>query len=180
MAFSQIFLGNKYSHLKLFSERIINLWNQHERVDCKMDDTTLDRTAGHLLALLFFYHKQLFKQECGIAGVQAAQYRLLGLLMKEGSLSMSALGTRLYISKPYMTSLVDALIKDGLVERQSDLKDRRVINITITKKGMEQLESAKSLYNNHVKHIISGLSPEDLETLCISAEKVTSILSKID
>ena len=145
-----------------------------------MDDTTLDETAGHLLALLFFYHKQLFKQEYGISGVQAAQYRLLGTLMKEGSLSMSALGTRLYISKPYMTSLVDALIKDGLVERQSDLKDRRVINITITAKGMEQLKSAKCLYKNNVKQILSVLSAQDLKTLCSSAENVASSLSKID
>jgi DNA-binding MarR family transcriptional regulator len=145
-----------------------------------MDETTLDRTAGHLLALLFFYHKQLFKQECGISGVQAAQYRLLGMLMKEGSLSMSTLGTRLYISKPYMTSLVDALIKDGLVERQSDLTDRRVIRISITPKGMEQLESAKSIYINSVKHILTELSPEDLETLCSAAGKVTAILGKID
>ncbi|MFH0966953.1 MAG: MarR family transcriptional regulator [Methanobacteriota archaeon] len=145
-----------------------------------MDDTTLDKTAGYLLALLFFYHKQLFKQDCGITGVQAAQYRLLGMLMKEGSLSMSALGTRLYISKPYMTSLVDALIKEGLVERQSDLKDRRVINITITVKGMDQLEHAKCLYKGNVKHVISGLGTQDLETLCTSAEKVSSILSKLN
>ncbi|PKL59569.1 MAG: hypothetical protein CVV33_07150 [Methanomicrobiales archaeon HGW-Methanomicrobiales-4] len=145
-----------------------------------MDDITLDRTAGHLLALLFFYHKQLFKQECGITGVQAAQYRLLGMLMKEGSLSMSALGTRLYISKPYMTSLVDGLIKDGLVERQSDLKDRRVINITITAKGRDQLEHAKCLYKRNVKQIISGLGSQDMEALCTSAEKVSSILSKIN
>lgn len=145
-----------------------------------MDDPTLDRTAGYLLALLFFYHKQLFKQECGITGVQAAQYRMLGMLMKEGSLSMSALGTRLFISKPYMTSLVDTLIKDGLVERQSDLKDRRVINITITAKGMDQLENVKCLYKKNVKQIISGLDEHDLEILCTSAEKVASILSKID
>jgi len=145
-----------------------------------MDNTTLDRAAGHLLALLFFYHKQLFKQECGISGVQAAQFRLLGMLRKEGSLSMTALGARLYISKPYMTSLVDALIKDGLVERKSDLKDRRVINITITQKGIDQLKNAKSLYEKSFKEIISGLSMQDLEELCISAEKVSSILSKID
>ena len=145
-----------------------------------MDDTTLDKTAGYLLALLFFYHKQLFKQESGITGVQAAQYRLLGMLMKKGSLSMSALGTRLYISKPYMTSLVDALIKDGLVERQPDVKDRRVINITITAKGMNHLENTKCLYKKNVKQIISGLSTQDLEILCISVEKVASILSKID
>ena len=145
-----------------------------------MDNTTLDRAAGHLLALLFFSHKQLFKQECGISGVQAAQFRLLGMLRKEGSLSMTALGARLYISKPYMTSLVDALIKDGLVERKSDLKDRRVINITITQKGIDQLKNAKSLYEKSFKEIISGLSMQDLEELCISAEKVSSILSKID
>lgn len=145
-----------------------------------MDDSTLERTAGYLLTLLLFYHKQLFKPECGITGAQAAQFRLLGLLMKEGPLSMSALGTRLFISKPYMTRLVDELIKDGMVEREPDQKDRRMIIISITAKGIDQLENAGCIYKNNVKHILSDLSSQDLETLCISAEKVVSILSKID
>lgn len=145
-----------------------------------MDEITLDRTASHLLTLLIFYHKQLFKTEHGITGVQAAQYRLLGRLMKEGTLSMSALGSRLYISKPYMTSLVDALIKEGYVVRQPDQSDRRVINISITESGLKHLHKAHNLYKRCVKDLLADLNAQDLEDLCISAEKVVSILAKVE
>ncbi len=144
-----------------------------------MDVTTLDRAAGNILALLVFYQKQLFKSEHGITGVQAAQYRLLGILKKEGMLSMTALGTRLYISKPYMTNLVDALIKDGYVERQPNLKDRRVINISITEAGIQHLHEAHRLYKNGIKNILADLNEEDLNNLCASSEVVASILGKI-
>lgn len=145
-----------------------------------MDETTLDRTASHLLSLMIFYHKQLFKSEHGITGVQAAQYRLLGRLMKEGSLSMSALGSRLYISKPYMTSLVDALIQEGYVERQPDPKDRRVINISLTKSGLTHLHEAHSLYKSSVKGLLEGLNHQDLDDLCAATERVEVILAQLE
>ncbi len=144
-----------------------------------MDVTTLDRAAGNILALLVFYHKQLFKTEHGISGVQAAQYRLLGHLKKEGTLSMTALGTRLYISKPYMTSLVDALIKEGYVERLSDANDRRVINISITEAGKQHLLEAHRLYKDGIKNLLADLDEEDLNKLCDSSEVVSSILGKL-
>jgi DNA-binding MarR family transcriptional regulator len=144
-----------------------------------MDDTTLDRTASNLLALLFFHHKQILKSNEEITGVLGAQLRVLGLLMKEGTMSMSSLGNQLLVSKPYMTNLVDALIKDGFVERNPDIKDRRVINITITKNGIRHVENALDLYKTYMKGILSELDSRDLENLCSSAEKVVVILSKI-
>ena len=83
-----------------------------------MDEKILDRTASHLLALVNFSHNQFINSEHSMTGANAAQYRLLGRLMKEGMLSMSVLGNRLYISRPYMTNLVDALIKEGYVRRE--------------------------------------------------------------
>jgi DNA-binding MarR family transcriptional regulator len=145
-----------------------------------MDETTLDKTAGHLLTLLILSHKPLFKNEHGVTGVQAAQYRLLGCLMKGGTLSMSVLGNRLYISKPYMTSLVDALIAEGYVERQPDLRDRRVINISITENGLKHLYEAHRMYKGSMKGLLSSLTTQDLDDLCTSAETVVSILAKVE
>jgi len=145
-----------------------------------MDETTLDLTAGHLLTLVFFSHKQFLSTDNSMTGVKAAQYRLLGHLMKKGTLSMSALGNRLYISRPYMTNLVDGLIKDGYVRRENDAGDRRVINISITENGLKHLRQAHSQYKNHVKDLLSGLNPVDLEILCASTEKVESILKKLE
>jgi DNA-binding MarR family transcriptional regulator len=102
-------------------------------------DDIRDRIAGDLLALLPFYHKRVFRAEHGISGMQAAQYRVLGLLMSAGVLPMSVIGKRLYISKPYMTVLIDSLVEGGHVERLPDTGDRRVINVAITGKGKTYL-----------------------------------------
>jgi DNA-binding MarR family transcriptional regulator len=143
-------------------------------------DDLKDMIADNLLALLPFYHKKIFRAEHGITGMQAAQYRLLGALMRGGTLPMSELGKRLYISKPYMTTLVDQLIREGHVERTPDTRDRRVINITITPSGSKHLKQVGALYKDDVKNLLGDLNKKDLEELCQSLEKLRSILSKIN
>ncbi len=90
-----------------------------------MTDLIKERIAENLIALLPFYHKKIFRPGLGKTGMQVAQYRTLGVLMREGTpLPMSELGKRLYISKPYMTVLVDQLIRDGHVQRIPGTRDR--------------------------------------------------------
>ena len=138
-----------------------------------------DKAAEYLLALMPFYHKHIVRTGYGITGIQAAQYRVLGVLMKAGTLPMSEIGRRLYISKPYMTELIDTLIKDGLVERTPDLADRRVINISITEQGKKHLKQSITLYKNDLKDLLSTLDEHDLEELCASLESLKAILGKI-
>jgi DNA-binding MarR family transcriptional regulator len=143
-------------------------------------DQIKERIAENLIALLPFYHKKIFRPGLGITGMQAAQFRTLGILMREDTtLPMSELGKRLYMSKPYMTILVDQLILDGHVQRIPDTRDRRVINIAITPAGKRHLKQAASRYKENVKNIISDLDRQDLEDLCQSLEKLRDIISKI-
>lgn len=112
--------------------------------------------------------------------MQAAQFRTLGILMREDTtLPMSELGKRLYMSKPYMTILVDQLIQDGHVQRIPDTRDRRVINIAITPEGKRHLKQAASRYKGTIKNMLSELDSQDLEDLCQSLEKLRTIISKI-
>jgi|WetSurMetagenome_2_1015567.scaffolds.fasta_scaffold46169_2 DNA-binding MarR family transcriptional regulator len=146
-----------------------------------MTDIIKERVAENLIALLPFYHKKIFGPGGqGKTGMQTAQYRTLGALMRGGTpLSMSELGKQLYISKPYMTILVDQLIQDGHVQRLPDTTDRRVINIAITAEGKKHLKQAASRYKETVKNMLSELDSQDLEDLCQSLEKLRSIIAKI-
>ncbi len=138
-----------------------------------------DQAAEDLLTLMPFYHKHIMKTGYGITGMQAAQYRVLGVLMKAGTLPVSEIGRRLYISKPYMTALIDTLIGDGLVQRRPDLTDRRVINISITDQGKKHLKQSITLYKNDLKDLLSTLNEHDLEELCSSLKSLKAILGKI-
>lgn len=145
-----------------------------------MTDDIKERIAENLVALLPFYHKKIFRPGLGTTGMQTAQYRTLGILMREcTALPMSELGKRMYMSKPYMTVLVDQLIKDGHVRRIPDTRDRRVINIAITDEGRRHLRQAASRYKENVKNILSDLDRQDLEDLCQSLEKLRNIILRI-
>lgn len=140
-----------------------------------------ERIAENLITLLPFYHKKLFRPPQGISGMQAAQYRTLGILLREGTpLPMSELGKRLYISKPYMTVLVDQLIRDGHARRIRDTRDRRVINIAITQGGSRHIKQAASAYKETITDTLAGLNEQDLRDLCQSLEKIRTIISQID
>ena len=113
-----------------------------------------------------------------LTGMQEAKFRLLHILEHEGSQSMTELCNQMFISKPYMTRLVDTLESEGLVERQSDAKDRRVINISMTDKGMEYLRNMLTELRDHMKSFFSGFSSSDLATISNASAEIHATLSK--
>lgn len=145
-----------------------------------MESKREEQAVEILLSLMEFYHEKLFKAEKQVfTGIQAAQFRLLYHLSAVSMISMSALGNMLYISKPYMTTLIDSLVAEGLVERNPDPQDRRVINISITEKGKDRLKSIRSDVQKQMKTVIAGLPESDLANLCIHGQNLLEIVTRI-
>jgi DNA-binding MarR family transcriptional regulator len=138
-----------------------------------------DRAADALLVLIPLYHKNVVRAKHTFTGLQIAQYHVLLVLIKHGTLPMSEIGQRLYISRPYMTALADSLIAEELVERLPDPSDRRVINLAITEKGKKHLRHSITLYKHDLKDRLTMLDTRDLDMLCTAAEELQRILAKI-
>ncbi|MDD1719938.1 MAG: MarR family transcriptional regulator [Methanoregulaceae archaeon] len=119
-------------------------------------------------------------QSRGISGMQAAELRVLGVLSGHGSLPISEIGKRLFISKPYMTRLIDHLESGTFVERIPDTRDRRVINVLITKAGMEHLRSFHELFRDDIRAVLSGMEKTELHKITDSIENIRRILDRID
>ncbi len=144
-----------------------------------MQNDLRGQCADEILALYPFYHKKILHANPAITGMQIAQIRVLGVLARDGLLPVSEIGKRLYISKPYMTKLIDTLIAQDYVRRLPDQNDRRVIRIRITENGMEFLKNSTTLFRNDVKQLLSGLAQEDLNRLHGSLSEIRRILEKI-
>lgn len=145
-----------------------------------METMVEEKAVDVLVNLLEFYHEKLLRAEKQtMSGIQFAQFRLLYHLTTVPVMSMSALGNMLYISKPYMTTLIDTLIDEGMVERHPDLHDRRVINICIIEKGRKKLNEVRNQMRTEMKSLISSLQKSDLEDLRTSGEHLLDIVSKI-
>lgn len=113
-----------------------------------------------------------------LSGIQQAQYRLLFLLCQVPMESMSNLGKMMYISKPYMTVLVDSLSKEGYVERLSDPHDRRIVNIAITEAGRVKIGDIRVIIAEKLSLQIQALSNEEMETLKNAVDQIIHIYKK--
>jgi MarR family 2-MHQ and catechol resistance regulon transcriptional repressor len=145
-----------------------------------MDMKRSGRIADSLVSLIRIFHVMRdYGEKSGLKMLPLdPQFAALGLLSKE-DLTMSELGRRLERSGPNMTAIVSGMIKGGAVRRLPDRKDRRIVRISLTRKGVRLLEEKKRAVRGRIAMNLSRLSDADLETLCESLEKINSITSKI-
>ena len=92
---------------------------------------------------------------------------------------MSAIGKQLIIAKQNMTTLIDRLMNDGLVEKRAEVTDRRVINMWITKKGIQFLKESMLGLKKIVGENLSNLSDEDIESIYTAFRTIRTISFKL-
>lgn len=86
------------------------------------------------------------------------------LVMNHGKpVSMTVLSQSAWVSKPNLTNLVNRLCQEGLVERRQDPKDRRVITIALTEKGISFLQRQKLDLMEFMKARLSTLETAELK-----------------
>jgi len=138
-----------------------------------------ERIAEDIVAIPPLFHKTFLCSDSRVTASLTSQFRLLTILERDGPLPMSELGKKLFVSKPYMTLLVDRFLRDGYLERRPDTEDRRMIRVALTRQGAEHLHGIRSLLREVARTRLAGLDAGDLWVLCISLENVRTILAKV-
>lgn len=69
-------------------------------------------------------------------GLTYTQYIVMMAIWEEGKLSVQQLGERVYLDSGTLTPLLVKLEKKGLVERNRNKDDERIVEITATEKGI--------------------------------------------
>ena len=91
------------------------------------------------------------------------QYLVMLVLWQDGHSTSREIAQRLQLSANAISPLLDRLEESGLVTRQRDRTDRRVVHIALTPRG-EASESA--VYDaQQVVECQTGLAPDDLDHL---------------
>ena len=69
------------------------------------------------------------------AGVQVPVWRVLATLSGSPGETVSGLADACLLQQPTMTKLLDRMVRDGMVKRLPDARDRRVVRIQMTPRG---------------------------------------------
>lgn len=86
-------------------------------------------------------------------------------LAGEEGLPLSELGQRMLVSRANITGLIDRLERDGLVTREADPRDRRIIRARITLRAMEMLEMILPVHTELICRAMSPLTADEQRTM---------------
>lgn len=144
-----------------------------------MTTLKIDLIADNLISIHPLLYKSIYRPMKHQSSITPGGMYVLGSLKRNGTQSMSDIGKCLSVPKPHVTVIVDKLIEDGLVERQSDPNDRRIVNILLTEKGIEVFENIKQEISENLKIKLSKLDEDEQEILADASRKVREILISI-
>jgi len=87
-------------------------------------------------------------------GVTYPQYLVLLVLFEEESVTVKALGERLYLDSGTLTPMLKRMEEHGLVKRQRSTKDERVVEVTLTEKGRDIEKQAEEIPKRFSKEVL--------------------------
>src|SRR5699024_1321853 len=97
-------------------------------------------------------------------------------LNKEGQQRASHLASALSVTTGGLTGITDKLVGGGYIHRNRDNKDRRVVYLTITDKGMEALKEMYASRRSFIETLFDGLSGEELDRIGVITNKILANL----
>ena len=99
-----------------------------------------------------------------------SQFAVLEALYHLGHMSQGEISMKVLKSGSNMTTVIDNLERDGLVRRERDAKDRRVIHVHLTEAGISKIEA---VLPGHVSALV-----EEFKVLSASEQQILGELCK--
>lgn len=115
--------------------------------------------------------QELFKNKC-FCDLSHSEIEVLMFLKDSGTLTMKSIADYLHIKPSSVTPVIEKLVKIKVLKRTEDKKDRRIIYIGITQKGLKKIRKECDHIHKHIQKIFSGLNIKDKSVLIKILEKL--------
>ncbi len=98
-------------------------------------------------------------------GLTTLQYTTLSVLGRRGELSNAQLARRAYMTPQSMSEVIEALERQGLIERSPSPNHRRVYPAALTKKGRKVLRACDAVVDEFEAKMLDGLTARQVQSL---------------
>ena len=132
-----------------------------------------DELASRLRVAVTRLNRKLRQQ--ALAGRSPAQASALGTVNRLANPTLGELAEAEQVQPPTATRLVSSLESAGLVTRETDGADRRVVRVKITAEGRRNLQRIRALKNAFLTRRLAALGPAEQA----QAEALTSLLEHL-
>ncbi|KAA9375348.1 winged helix DNA-binding protein [Microbispora cellulosiformans] len=121
-----------------------------------------------------------FNERLGEHGVSTPRSRLVVEVARSQPVRVTELALAVGITQGTASSLVEALVRDGLLERQASADDRRSVFLRVTPQGAALAQDWTTSYELAAEELFSPLTAEQLSTLVeilkvLSADETSAV-----
>jgi len=100
------------------------------------------------------------------------QLKVLFRLAAQGPARVGALARALRVTLPTMTGILDRLVEQGLIGREEDIADRRLVISRLTPQGQDLVDQLQAASRTRLTRVYETLSPEALERHIAALDEV--------
>jgi len=147
-----------------------------------VEDKSLEQYADEVSKLTFNMQKMCTAKEelfCATINLSPIQFRCLRYLFKTTFLQVKELAWDMGLTPSRITNLLNNLESKGYVQRKISSEDRRIIKVTLTKKGREYATDVQEKYIKYHTEILSMVEDKDeIKGLLMNLKKFEYVLGE--
>jgi DNA-binding MarR family transcriptional regulator len=148
-----------------------------ENAKVPLDEESTPRREGvgtiYLLVLAQYASRMRVEQVLKPYGVTGLQYSILAVVDRHAGLSSAQLSRRFYATPQNMGQLLASLEARGLIQRQEDTDNRRVLRISLTEEGRRLVREGGQAMERLEAEIYQDFSAEELAAFRASLRRLT-------
>lgn len=133
-----------------------------------MEKDNSTNAAERLRYLILAAERQggrIFQEEMKRVGITGSQAEVIQVLEERGPLSLKELGALLICESGSPSRLVDRLVQEELLIRETNPKDSRYVVLRLSEKGHEKARIVKDVEREIYAAILQKLSIEKIENI---------------
>lgn len=121
----------------------------------------------HAAAIQLLRGLRVTDRKSGLSGPRASA---LSVVVFGGPMTLGELAAAEQVRPPTMSRLVTAMEGQGLLLREGDSADARVVRVRATAKGIRILQAARARRLSSLQVALESLAPDDLQVLATAME----------
>lgn len=111
-------------------------------------------------------------------GLKIAQLDMLMNLYRHPGQSQHDLARRLLVGRSNITMLLPQLEAQGLVHRENDASDKRILRLHLTPEGEARLMEALEVYTRLIDRVMAQSTPEACEAMGEQMRRISEVLAQ--
>lgn len=111
-------------------------------------------------------------------GITPPQFSALLTLIQNGDMTIGELGEEMYLACSTATDLVDRMERNGLVARERDTNDRRVVRLRVLERGHQMLEEVMQARRRYLSGVLERVSSEETASMVVALDHLAELMTQ--